>query len=161
MSRLGAVGFDGLGEPGEPAGSLRRAQRTRRFAALLAAAALAAALSGCAAGSTEAPSQSPTASDGASVLPPVIVDLGAVDGTTVEVPVGGTVDLVGDDEHFLAWTAELSDPEVAEFVPGADDGSAQFNPGLTALAEGDTEVALTNDESGQQVEFTVEVVPAP
>ncbi|GAA2466310.1 hypothetical protein [Agromyces soli] len=131
-----------------------------RFTSLLAAAALAAALGGCAAGGTDSPSASPGASDGASVLPPVIVDLGAVDGTTVEVPVGGTVDLVGDDEHFLAWTAELSDPEVAEFVPGKDDGSAQFNPGLTALAEGDTEVTLSNDESGDKVEFTVEVVPA-
>lgn len=94
------------------------------------------------------------------MLPPVIVDLGAVDGTEVEVPVGGTVDLVGDDEHFTAWSAELSDPEIAEFVPGKDDGSAQFNPGLTALAEGDTEVTLTNDESGEKVEFTLEVVPA-
>ncbi|GGR38160.1 hypothetical protein GCM10010196_35110 [Agromyces mediolanus] len=140
---------------------LRRAQPTRRFGALLAAAALAATLAGCAAGGgTATPSASPPASSGASVLPPVIVDLGAVDGTEVEVPVGGTVDLVGDDEHFLAWTAELSDPEVAEFVPGKDDGSAQFNPGLTALAEGDTEVTLTNDESGEKLEFTLVVVPA-
>jgi hypothetical protein len=97
----------------------------------------------------------------ASALPPVIVELDTVDGTTVEVPEGGSVDLTGDDETFTMWTAEIEDPEVVEFVPGREDGSAQFNPGLTAISVGETEVTLDNDVTGDSVTFTVEVVPSP
>ncbi|MFD4422368.1 hypothetical protein ACFWN7_12825 [Agromyces sp. NPDC058484] len=103
---------------------------------------------------------SPAGSSGdSSALPPVIVELDTVDGTTVEVPEGGAVDLTGDDETTTEWTAEISDPEVVEFVPGRDDGSAQFNPGLTAKSVGDTEVTLENGETGDTLTFTVEVVP--
>ena len=94
-----------------------------------------------------------------SALPPVIVDLGDVDGTTVEVPESGSVDLTGDDETYTDWTADIADPAVVEFVPGRDDGSAQFNPGLTAKSVGTTEVTLDNSESGDSVTFTVDVVP--
>jgi hypothetical protein len=93
-----------------------------------------------------------------SALPPVIVDLDQVDGTTVEVPEGGAIDLTGDDETFTEWTAEIADPEVVEFTPGRDDGSAQFNPGLTAKSVGETEVTLDNGETGDTVTFTVDVV---
>ena len=94
-----------------------------------------------------------------SALPPVIVDLGDVEGTTVEVPEGGTIDLTGDAQTSTAWTADIADPAVVEFVPGRDDGSAQFNPGLTAKSEGETEVTLDNGETGDSVTFTVDVVP--
>jgi hypothetical protein len=104
------------------------------------------ALSGCSTG-------------GSSALPPVIVELDDVDGTTVEVPEGGSVDLTGDDETFTEWTAEIADPAVVEFEPGRDDGSAQFNPGLTAKSVGQTEVTLENGATGDTVTFTVEVVP--
>lgn len=97
---------------------------------------------------------------GSSALPPVIVSLDDVDGTTVEVPEGGSIDLTGDDETFTEWTADIADPEVVAFVPGRDDGSAQFNPGLTAESVGSTEVTLENSESGDTVSFTVDVVPA-
>ncbi|HEU0181044.1 MAG TPA: hypothetical protein VFR16_02555 [Agromyces mariniharenae] len=107
-------------------------------------------LTGCTAGSSDG---------GSSALPPVIVDLGDVDGTTVEVPEGGSIDLTGDDETYTDWTADIADPAVVEFVPGRDDGSAQFNPGLTAESVGTTEVTLDNSESGESVTFTVEVVP--
>lgn len=89
----------------------------------------------------------------------MIVDLDDVDGTTVEVTEGGSIDLTGDDETFTEWTADIADPEVVEFVPGSDDGSAQFNPGLTAESVGETEVTLENGETGDTVTFTVEVVP--
>jgi hypothetical protein len=96
---------------------------------------------------------------GSSALPPVIVELDNIDGTTVEVPEGGSIDLTGDDETAIQWTADIDDPEVVEFVPGRDDGSAQFNPGLTATSVGQTEVTLENGETGDTVTFTVEVVP--
>jgi hypothetical protein len=108
------------------------------------------ALAGCA---------SSGSSGDASALPPVIVDLAEVDGTTVEVTEGGTIDLTGDDETYAAWTADIDDPEVLGFVPGRDDGSAQFNPGLTATSVGETDVTLDNGETGDSVTFTVDVVP--
>jgi hypothetical protein len=121
----------------------------RRVAASVAACALVAAslaLSGCSSG-------------GSSALPPVIVELDTLDGTTVEVTEGGSVDLTGDDETYTAWTADIADADVVEFVPGRDDGSAQFNPGLTATSAGETEVTLENSESGDTVTFTVQVTP--
>lgn len=102
----------------------------------------------------------PAATPDSETLPPVIVDINEIDGTTVEVAEGNVIDLTGDDETYLDWTAEISDPEVAEFTPGKDDGSAQFNPGLTALSVGDTEVTLDNSTSGDTVTFTVEVTAA-
>ncbi len=98
-------------------------------------------------------------SGGSTALPPVIVELDTVDGTTVQVPEGGSVDLTGDDQTYTAWTADIADPAVVEFEPGRDDGSAQFNPGLTATSVGETEVTLDNSETGDSVTFTVEVVP--
>lgn len=96
---------------------------------------------------------------GSSALPPVIVELDTLEGTTVEVPEGGSVDLTGDDDTFTEWTADIADPDVVEFEPGRDDGSAQFNPGLSAKSVGQTEVTLENGETGDTVTFTVEVVP--
>ena len=92
-----------------------------------------------------------------NVLPPVIADLTAVDGTTVVVKVGGTIDLTGDDSTYTDWTASIADPAIAEFTPGRNDGSASFNPGITGLAAGSTEVTLTNSTSGTAVTFTVDV----
>ena len=91
------------------------------------------------------------------VLPPVIVDLASADGTTVTVAVGGVVDLTGGGDDVAAWSAEVADPAVVSFTPGRDDGSATFNPGLTGLAEGSSEVTLTNGAGGDTVTLTVDV----
>ncbi|MDQ0642563.1 hypothetical protein [Microbacterium murale] len=122
-----------------------RSRALRTTAALLALGA-AMAVSGCA-------SPEP---DG-KTLPPVIVDINEIDGTTVEVAEGNTIDLTGDDETYLDWTAEIENSDVVTFVPGKDDGSAQFNPGLDAVEVGETEVTLDNSSSGDSVTFTVEV----
>lgn len=103
---------------------------------------------------------STTPGEDSSALPPVIVDINEIDGTTVEVAKGNAVDLTGDDETYLDWTAEIDDPDVVTFVPGKDDGSAQFNPGLDAVEVGDSEVTLENSTSGDTVTFTVEVTEA-
>lgn len=134
---------------GKPARIVRR--RLGASAALLIAAIGGLALAGCSAGGA--------ATGGSSALPPVIVDLGDVDGTTVQVDEGGSIDLTGDDETFTDWSADIADPSVVEFEPGRDDGDAQFNPGLTAKSVGETEVTLDNASSGDTVTFTVEVVP--
>lgn len=124
---------------------MRRNARTA-CAAILLSATVALGLIACA----------PTAEQ----LPPVIVDITSVDGTTVSVPVGGAVDLTGDDKTYTSWTAEIADSTVVAFVPGKDDGSASFNPGLDALAAGSSEVTLTNSETDDSVTFTVEVTKA-
>lgn len=98
-----------------------------------------------------------TVDGGSSALPPIIADLSSIDSTTVEVPVGSTVDLTGGGDAVTDWTAEIADEAVASFVPGRDDGSATFNPGLDALAAGSTEVTMTNSSSGDTVTFTVNV----
>ena len=133
---------------------IRRSHGRGRVAASVAVASLSAmgtlGLTACSSGGS---------SGGSSALPPVIVEIDSLDGTTVEVPEGGSVDLTGDDETYTAWTADIADPDVVEFVPGRDDGSAQFNPGLTAKSVGETDVTLENGETGDSVTFTVEVVP--
>lgn len=137
-----------------------RIARNRTIAALALAGALAGAalgLIGCSSG--PAPASSTGSSTSSSALPPVIADLGSIDGTTVQVPMGGTVDLTGADKDFTHWTADIADAKVVSFVPGKDDGSAQFNPGLDALATGTTTVTLDNSASGAHVSFTVEVTP--
>jgi hypothetical protein len=138
---------------------------TRLLAAFAIVGAAATGLAACSSTSSDSGSGStPTASATASsnsVLPPIIVELADAEGTTVEVPLDNVVDLVtGDDDSVTAWTAKIADESIVEFVPGKDDGSAQFNPGLTPLAEGTTDVVLTNSETDSTVAFTVTVTPA-
>jgi hypothetical protein len=101
-----------------------------------------------------------TATTVGNVLPPVIADLTAIDGTTVEVKVGGAIDLTGDSKTFTDWTATITDPKIAEFTPGRNEGGASFNPGLKGLAPGTTAVQLTNSTSATSVSFTVTVTAA-
>ena len=137
--------------------------------AVIGAAAL--GLSACSSGSDDSagttpatagtPGASSTASASTGVLPPVIVNIADIDGTTVDVPLGNTIDLVtGEGEDPTTWTAKLSDESVAEFVPGKNDGSATFNPGITPLAEGTTDVVLSNPATDASVSFTVNVTAA-
>ncbi|MRG59861.1 hypothetical protein GE115_08265 [Agromyces sp. CFH 90414] len=134
----------------------RVASVRRAVAASMALAALA-MLAACSSAATDDPS---SAEPGASMVAPVVVDLAEVDGTTIEVDAGNVIDLTGDDETYTAWTADIADESIATFIPGRDDGSAQFDPGIEALAPGETEVVLENGETGDVVEFTVEVTEA-
>ncbi|WP_139415554.1 hypothetical protein [Agromyces laixinhei] len=126
---------------------MRRARRGAVLRLLLVVAVSGVGLTACTAGSDTLPA-------------PVVVDLGEIDGTSIEVVEGNVIDLTGDDETYTEWTAEIDDPAIARFTPGRDDGSAQFNPGITAIAEGSTGVTLENGETGDTVSFTVEVAPA-
>ena len=58
-------------------------------------------------------------------LPPTIVDLSSADGATVEVRVGGAVDMT-TDATVTDWTATVTDPAVVTFTPCCVDGSATF-----------------------------------
>lgn len=130
---------------------------TRTVLAAAGAATALALLAGCSTPSGPAPSDPPPSGSAASQVPPIIADLTSIDNTTVTVPAGNSIDLTGDDTTFTKWDAKISDTSIASFVPGRDDGSAQFNPGIDALKAGETNVVLTNSESGKTVTFTVEV----
>ena len=110
---------------------------------------------------TGTPSPTPTASPSTPpppVIAPVTVDVGDLQGTTVELVVGQSLNITTGDLAVDSYSAEVDDPTVAEFVPGRVDGSASFNPGVTALAPGSTEVVLSNTDGGiQDVTFSVSV----
>lgn len=140
--------------------------------AALAVAALALSLSACAGGGASAPTTSPSASPSAEpstspsasespetpVIAPVTLSANDLQGATVELVVGQSLNIDTGDLAVDSYTGEVADPAVAEFVAGRDDGSATFNPGVRALAVGTTEVTMTNEDGGiQPLEFTVEV----
>ncbi len=92
------------------------------------------------------------------VIPPVVEDVGDLQGATVDLVVGQVLSINTGDLAVDSYSGEIEDPTVAEFTKGHDDGSAQFNPGVTALAEGTTQVVLSNEQGGiQDVTFTVNV----
>lgn len=128
--------------------------RTRILGPALAVVA-ALALSACAGGSTPAAtSESPAA----PVIAPVTMAAGDLQGASVDLVVGQVLNIDTGDLAVDSYSAEVADPSVAEFVQGREDGSATFNPGFEALAEGSTDVTLVNAAGGiQPLEFTIEV----
>lgn len=107
------------------------------------------------------PSPTPTVSPSTPptpVIAPVTVNVGALQGTTVELVVGQALNITTGDLAVDSYSGEVEDPTVAEFVPGRADGSATYNPGVMALAPGSTAVVLSNTDGGiQDVRFDVEV----
>ncbi len=91
---------------------------------------------------------------------PVTVVLDELGGQTVEVPLESVLNINVGDLEVTSVTATIEDPSVAEFSPGSDDGSAQFNPGVVPLAVGQTLVTLTHESGAfEPVEFTLVVTP--
>lgn len=92
------------------------------------------------------------------VIAPVVEDVGDLQGATVQLVVGQVLSIDTGDLAVDSYSGTVSDSAVAEFVQGRDDGSATFNPGVTALAAGSTDVVLTNSDGGlEDVTFTVDV----
>jgi len=122
-----------------------------RWIALGVAGLLAVALSACGAGSGEATKTG-------DVIAPITMNANDLQGADVDLVVGQVLNINTGDLAVESYTGEVSDPAVAEFVQGRTDGSAEFNPGVTALAEGTAEVTLVNAQGGiQPLEFTVHV----
>ena len=140
--------------------SVRRPTRRTLAAVLVAVSFSTAVLAAC--GDDDDDAAATTAATGTvgNVLPPVIADLTTIDGTTVEVRVGGVIDLTGDTKTFTDWTADITDPKIAEFTPGRNEGGASFNPGIKGLAAGTTAVKMTNSTTATSVSFTVTVTAA-
>lgn len=140
----------------------RRLPRSRAVLAGILISSAALGLAACSgtggtAATTEPASVTPAPS--AQQLPPIMADLKTVDGATVSVPLDNVIVLTGDTADFTHWTAKIEDPNIVSFTPGKDDGSAQFNPGLSPITTGTTKVTMDNSASGAHVAFTVEVTP--
>lgn len=98
---------------------------------------------------------------GGDVIAPVTMSVNELQGAEVDLLVGQVLNINTDSLDVDSYSGEVADTEVAEFTAGYTDGSAEFNPGVTALKEGTTEVTMTNEQGGiQPLEFTV-VVKAP
>jgi len=98
------------------------------------------------------------AGESTPVIAPVTENVGDLQGTDVDLKVGQVLNIDTGDLAVDSYAGEVADPAVAEFTAGREDGSATFNPGVTAKAPGTTEVVLSNEDGGiQDVTFTVTV----
>lgn len=127
----------------------------KKLIALAAAAALAVTLAACSGGSSSSGTDEPIGGD---VIAPVTMEANDLQGAEVDLIVGQVLNINTGSLAVDSYSGEVADPKVAEFTAGHDDGSAQFNPGVTALAVGSTEVTMTNEQGGiQPLTFTVNV----
>lgn len=123
----------------------------RTAASAAAAVALVLSLAGCGGQAAEEPV-------GKDVIAPITMSVNDLQGATVELVTGQVLNIDTDSLAVDSYSGEVADPAVAEFVAGRSDGGAEFNPGITALAPGSTEVTMTNEQDGiQPLSFTVEV----
>lgn len=92
------------------------------------------------------------------VIAPVTKDVGQLQGATVELVVGQVLNINTNDLAVDSYTGEADDPAIVKFVAGRVDGGTTYNPGFTALAEGSTQVVMTNSNGGiQPLTFTIDV----
>lgn len=92
------------------------------------------------------------------VIAPVTMSAADLQGETVDLVVGQVLNITTGDLAVDSYSGEVADAGVAEFVKGYEEGGTTFNPGVKALAEGSTEVVLSNAEGGiEDVTFTVQV----
>ena len=128
----------------------------QKLIALAAVAAMALALSACGAGAASNGDDAPIGGD---VIAPITMGVNELQGAEVELVVGQVLNIDTESLAVDSYEGEVADPAVAEFNSGRIDASAEFNPGVTALAEGTTRVVMVNEQGGiQPLEFTVTVV---
>ena len=78
----------------------------------------------------------------------------------IDLKVGQVLNINTGDLDVDSYSGEVENPEIAEFIAGHDDGSAQFNPGVAGRSPGTTTVVLSNKDGGiEDITFTVVVSP--
>lgn len=99
---------------------------------------------------------------GGNIVAPVTKAANELQGTTVDLVVGQVLNIATGSLPVDSYRGEVADGVIARFTVGYNDGSAQFNPGVTALEPGATEVTMTNVQGGiEPVTFIVSVTPRP
>ncbi|MDI6022433.1 hypothetical protein QBL02_02625 [Leucobacter sp. UT-8R-CII-1-4] len=130
--------------------------------ALGTAAILTVTLSACGSASPDSSNSSSSGTEqpiGGDIVAPVTMGVNDLQGAKVELVVGQVLNIDTESLATDSYTAELSDPKVAEFHQGGKKDTADFNPGITALSAGTTTVTMVNAQGGiQPLEFTVKVV---
>ena len=107
--------------------------------------------------STETTTDTPIGGD---IVAPVTVDANALQGTTVQLVVGQVLNINTGSLPVDSYQGQIANSEIAMFTPGRIGDTAQFNPGVTAVSPGATQVTLTNSQGGiQPVTFVVSVSP--
>ena len=91
------------------------------------------------------------------VLSPLTKSLDELKDAQLTAVVGQGVNINVPEADVANYTATSSDPAVAVFTPGGVQGSAVTNPGLTALAAGQTTITLTNTVTNAVTTFTLTV----
>jgi hypothetical protein len=115
-----------------------------------------AAVGGLTACSTPAPAPTESAV-GSDIVAPIQIPVAEANGKTYVIPMNSVGYLNVAKGTEADWTATFSEAGVVEFTEGGTDGGATFVPGLTPIAEGMTDVTLTNSMSGETVTFMVDV----
>lgn len=136
-------------------------RNTRISVGVLAAMTVAAA-SACGGGDTGSvgTGSSQTSESGVAMIGPVTMSVEELPGATVELAMGRVLNINTGDVPVTGYSGEVADRRVAKFEKGRDDGSAQFNPGVTSVSPGTTEVTMTNEDAGiAPIRFTVVVTP--
>lgn len=109
----------------------------KKLTAIAGAVALALSLAAC--DSTPATSEP----IGGNVITPLIVDYATLDGATLDIRVGQAISINVGDTDVTAFDGSVGDPAIAEWVPGRNDGSAEFNPGFRGKSVGETVATIT------------------
>lgn len=92
------------------------------------------------------------------VTEPVVRQVSDLQGATVDLVVGQTLDITTGDLSVESYSGKITKSTVALFIKGRKDGPTVHNPGVKALHEGTTTVILSNSTGGiQNVTFTVDV----
>lgn len=92
------------------------------------------------------------------VIAPVTMDVGDLQGATVQLVVDQVLNINTGDLAVDSYSGEVADTSIAEFVAGYEQDGTTYNPGVRALADGATTVVLSNSDGGiEDVTFTVEV----
>ena len=115
-----------------------------------------AAVGGLTACSTPAPAPSESAV-GSDIVSPIQIPVAEANGNTYDIPMNSTGYLNVATGTEAEWSATFSMAGVVEFTEGGTDGGSTMVPGLTPVAEGTTEVTLTNSATSESVTFTVNV----
>ena len=94
---------------------------------------------------------------GGQVIAPVTMSVQDLPNQRVELRVGQALNINVPEEALEQFQGDVEHEDIVKFTPGRTDDTARFNPGVTALKEGESGVTLVNEADDAQFDFTVVV----
>lgn len=93
-----------------------------------------------------------------SRTPPVVMEVGELQGETVQLLARQVLQINPGSLAADTIRGVVQDPNIAQFVEGAENDGGTWWPKVFGVADGTTKVVLSNSDTGiQDVVFTVEV----